>query len=44
MDRGADHFEVLGHWQAQQADGVVRVQSLHRTRRTPDGRATTVRD
>ena len=44
MDRGADHFEVLCHCQAQPADWVVRAKSLHRTMRTPDGRTTTVQD
>jgi hypothetical protein len=42
MDRGADHFEVLCHCQAQRADWVVRAKSLHRTMRTPDGGALSV--
>jgi len=44
MDRGADHFEVLCHCQAQHADWVVRAKSLHRKMRAPDGQEMAVRD
>ncbi len=44
MDRGADHFEVLCHCQAQRADWVVRAKSLHRKMRTPDGQEVAVHD